>query len=48
MTLLTLKNANKIIEKAINKARELNMAPLAVVVLDTAGHIKAKEKMARP
>jgi uncharacterized protein GlcG (DUF336 family) len=44
MTLLTLKNANKIIEKALNKARELNMAPVTVVVLDTAGHIKALQR----
>ncbi|MDD5579577.1 MAG: heme-binding protein [Methylobacter sp.] len=44
MTLLSLKHANRIIEKAISKARELNMAPLTVVVLDTAGHIMAMQR----
>lgn len=44
MTSLTLEKANQIIETAINKARELNMAPLTVVVLDGAGHLKAMQR----
>ncbi|MGR9085531.1 MAG: GlcG/HbpS family heme-binding protein [Gammaproteobacteria bacterium] len=41
---LTLDKANQMIETAINKARELNMAPLTVVVLDSAGHLKAMQR----
>jgi len=44
MTLLTLEKANKIIETAIHKARELNLSPLTVVVLDEAGHLKALQR----
>jgi uncharacterized protein GlcG (DUF336 family) len=44
MTILTLEKANLIIQTAINKARELNMAPLTVVVLDAAGHLKAMQR----
>jgi uncharacterized protein GlcG (DUF336 family) len=44
MTLLTLEKANLIIETAINKARELNLSPLTVVVLDEAGHLKALQR----
>jgi uncharacterized protein GlcG (DUF336 family) len=44
MTLLTLEKANQIIETAINKARELNLSPLTVVVLDEAGHLKALQR----
>lgn len=44
MTSLTLEKANQIIGTAINKARELNMAPLTVVVLDAAGHLKAMQR----
>jgi uncharacterized protein GlcG (DUF336 family) len=44
MSKLTLDKANIIIEIAINKARELNMAPLTVVVLDAAGHLKAMQR----
>jgi uncharacterized protein GlcG (DUF336 family) len=44
MTLLTLEKANKIIETAIRKARELNLSPLTVVVLDEAGHLKALQR----
>ncbi len=43
-TLLTLKKANKIIETAIHKARELHLSPLTVVVLDEAGHLKAMQR----
>ena len=44
MSLLTLEKANKIIETAIQKARELNLSPLTVVVLDEAGHLKALQR----
>lgn len=44
MSSLTLDKANLIIETAINKAREFNMAPLTVVVLDSAGHLKAMQR----
>jgi uncharacterized protein GlcG (DUF336 family) len=44
MTLLTLEKANKIIETAINKARELGLSPLTVVVLDNSGHLKALQR----
>lgn len=44
MTVLTLKQANQIINTAIHVARELNLAPLTVVVLDAAGHLKALQR----
>lgn len=44
MTSLTLEKANQMIQTAINRARELNMAPLTVVVLDAAGHLKAMQR----
>lgn len=44
MHTLTLQQANRIITAALQKARLLNLAPLAVVVLDTAGHIKALQR----
>lgn len=44
MSLLTLEKANQIIDNAINKARELNLSPLTVVVLDEAGHLKALQR----
>lgn len=44
MSNLTLDKANQIIQTAISKARELNMAPLTVVVLDAAGHLKAMQR----
>ncbi|NOT13077.1 MAG: heme-binding protein [Methylococcaceae bacterium] len=44
MTALTLKQANLIIQTAIYKARELDLAPLTVVVLDSAGHLKAMQR----
>lgn len=44
MTALSLKQANQIINTAIHVARELNLAPLTVVVLDTAGHLKAMQR----
>ena len=44
MTSLTLKQANKIIQSALYKARELELAPLTVVVLDVAGHLIAMQR----
>ena len=44
MKSLTLEKANIIINAATNKARKLNMAPLTVVVLDEAGHLKAMQR----
>lgn len=44
MRLLTLDKANEIINTAINKARELHLSPLTVVVLDDAGHLKALQR----
>ena len=44
MTELTLKKANQIIQGALTKARQLNLAPLVVVVLDQHGIIKAIQR----
>jgi uncharacterized protein GlcG (DUF336 family) len=44
MSDLTLQQANAIINQAIEMARELNLAPLTVVVLDAAGHLKALQR----
>lgn len=44
MKTLTLEKANLIVNTAINKARKLNLAPLTVVVLDEAGHLKAMQR----
>ena len=44
MSVLTLKQANLIINTAVHIARELNLAPLTVVVLDAAGHVKALQR----
>jgi len=44
MSALTLEKANKIIAKAIENARKLNIPPLTVVVLDAAGHVKAMQR----
>jgi uncharacterized protein GlcG (DUF336 family) len=41
---LTLKQANTIVEKALAKAREMKIKPLAVVVLDEAGNIKSAQR----
>lgn len=38
---LTLTTAQKIIETALAKGRELDLKPLTVAVLDAAGHLKA-------
>jgi uncharacterized protein GlcG (DUF336 family) len=44
MTVLTLQKANQIINGALQKARQLNLAPLVVVVLDENGFIKALQR----
>ncbi len=44
MSRLTLEQANTIINKAISKAREVDAPPIAVVVLDDGGHIKAVQR----
>jgi len=41
MSKLTLTQAQTIIEAALRKGREASYAPLAVVVLDDGGHVKA-------
>jgi uncharacterized protein GlcG (DUF336 family) len=41
---LTLQQANTIIEKALAKAREMKIKPLAVVVLDDSGNVKAAQR----
>lgn len=44
MSLLKLSQAETIIDAALAKARESKLPPLAVVVLDDAGHIKAVKR----
>ena len=44
MPSLTLAQANKIVEAALVKAREMKVKPLAVVVLDAAGHVKSMQR----
>jgi uncharacterized protein GlcG (DUF336 family) len=44
MSRLTLVKANQIIQIAIKTARGLKLAPLTVVVLDEAGHLKAMQR----
>ena len=44
MTRLTLQQANRIIEGALAKAREMKIKPLGVVVLDESGHLKAAQR----
>jgi uncharacterized protein GlcG (DUF336 family) len=44
MPKLTLAQANKIIEAALAKAREMRVKPLAVAVLDEGGHVKALQR----
>jgi uncharacterized protein GlcG (DUF336 family) len=41
---LTLKQANSIIEAALVKARAMQIKPLAVVVLDDSGNVKAAQR----
>ena len=44
MAALTLAQANRIVEGALAKAREMNVRPLAVAVLDDAGHLKSLQR----
>ena len=44
MTELTLNKALKIITSALAKGKELGLKPLAVVVLDAGGHVKAFQR----
>ena len=44
MTKLTLAQANKIIEAAFAEARKMKVKPLAVVVLDEAGHVRSLQR----
>jgi len=44
MSKLTLKQANVIIEKALEKAREMKIKPLSVVVLDDAGNVRSAQR----
>jgi uncharacterized protein GlcG (DUF336 family) len=44
MTQLTLQQANTIIERALARAKEMNVPPLTVVVLDDSGNVKAAQR----
>ena len=44
MGTMTLKQANAIIEHALVKARDMKIKPLAVVVLDDSGNVKAAQR----
>lgn len=44
MSALSLVKANQIITKALEKAREMNIPPVTVVVLDESGQIKAVQR----
>ncbi|WP_428096367.1 GlcG/HbpS family heme-binding protein [Candidatus Rariloculus sp.] len=44
MSALTLQQANTIISKALEKAREMGIRPVTVVVLDDGGHLKAMQR----
>ncbi len=44
MPSLTLAQANKIVETALARARDLKIKPLAVVVLDEAGNVKSLQR----
>src|ERR1051325_5144612 len=44
MTALTLAQAATIVDKALEKGRELNLQPLTVVVLDAGGQLKAMKR----
>ncbi|WP_099867353.1 GlcG/HbpS family heme-binding protein [Pararhizobium haloflavum] len=41
---ISLSKANRIISGCLAKAREMSWKPLGVVVLDSAGHIKASQR----
>ena len=44
MTALTLDQASTIVDKALEKGRELELHPLTVVVLDAGGHLVAMKR----
>lgn len=44
MAKLTLKQANTIIEKALEKGRQTKTKPLGIVVLDEGGHLVAAQR----
>lgn len=44
MTSLTLAVANQIVESALRRSGELGYLPMAVVVLDESGHVKAVQR----
>ena len=44
MAELTLQQANRLIEEAINMARKKKMPPIAVAVLDSGAHLKAFQR----
>jgi len=44
MTALTLAQSNAIVEAAIAAARQAGYQPMAVVVLDASGHLKAAQR----
>jgi uncharacterized protein GlcG (DUF336 family) len=44
MAELSLEKANLIIQKAIEKARDMGVPPLTIVVLDDSGNIKAVQR----
>ena len=44
MAALTLAQASTIVDAALKKGRELNLAPLTVVVLDSGGHAVALKR----
>ena len=44
MAQLSLAQANKIVEAALAKARAMKIKPLAVAVLDSAGHVKSLQR----
>ena len=44
MAVLTLAQASVIVDKALERGRELALAPLTVVVLDAGGHLKAAKR----
>lgn len=44
MSKLTLQQANRIIEQAFVKAREMKVKPLGVIVLDESGHIVSAQR----
>ncbi len=44
MSRLTLQQANTIVAVALEKAREMKVKPLAVAVIDEAGHVKSLQR----